>query len=148
MPPHTDLDLRVSSRIHLVKNGRFGSNASLELCWHVSFTPDFGHMVATQRTDASGHEETCAVISSRLGKHGDANARTPDVWTARGSCALALLGWGPMRRSSGDGNAGSVARQSHLIGDRGAVRWPNNRSVGVPPVTLNSPEQPTADPKV
>ena len=31
-----------------------------------------------------GHEETCAVISSRLGKHGDANARTPDVWSAPG----------------------------------------------------------------
>ena len=25
------------------------------------------------------------VINSRLGKHADANARTPDVWSARGS---------------------------------------------------------------
>ena len=46
------------------------------------------------------------------------------------------------------GTQWSVARQSHLVGDRGAVRWPNMRSVGVPPVTLNSPEQPTAYPKV
>ena len=35
---------------------------------------------------------------------------------------LALLGRGPMRRSSGDGHTGSLARQSHLVGDRGAVR--------------------------
>ena len=53
-----------------------------------------------------------------------------------------------MRRSSGDGDAGSVARQLHLVGDGGAVRWPNNGSVGVPPVTLNSPEQRNAHPKV
>jgi hypothetical protein len=25
-----------------------GSNASVELSWHVGFTPDFGRMVATQ----------------------------------------------------------------------------------------------------
>ena len=53
-----------------------------------------------------------------------------------------------MRRSSGDGDAGSGARHSHLVGDRGAVRWPNNETVGVPPLTLNSPEQRTAYPKV
>ena len=35
-----------------------GSNASVELSWHVGFTPDFGRMVATQRADASGHERT------------------------------------------------------------------------------------------
>ena len=35
-----------------------GPNASVELSRHVGFTPDFGRMVATQRTDASGQEET------------------------------------------------------------------------------------------
>ena len=33
----------------------YGSFASVELSWHVGFTPDFGRMVATRRTDASGH---------------------------------------------------------------------------------------------
>jgi hypothetical protein len=36
-------------------NVRFGSTASIERSRHVGFTPDFGRMVATQRTDASSH---------------------------------------------------------------------------------------------
>jgi hypothetical protein len=35
-----------------------GSNASVDLFWHVGFTPDSGRMLATQRTDASGHQQT------------------------------------------------------------------------------------------
>src|SRR6202043_3224766 len=31
-----------------------GSFVSVELSWHVGFTPDFGRMLATRRTDASG----------------------------------------------------------------------------------------------
>jgi hypothetical protein len=31
-----------------------GPIALVELSWHVGFTPDFGRMVATHRTDASG----------------------------------------------------------------------------------------------
>jgi hypothetical protein len=34
--------------------------ASVERSRHVGFTPDFGHRTATLRTDAWGHEETCA----------------------------------------------------------------------------------------
>ena len=34
-----------------------GSNASVELAWRVGLTPDFGRIVATQRTDASGQSE-------------------------------------------------------------------------------------------
>jgi hypothetical protein len=33
----------------------FGSEASVELSWHVGFTPDSGRMDATQLNDASGH---------------------------------------------------------------------------------------------
>jgi hypothetical protein len=32
------------------------SNASVELFWHVAFTPDFGRMVATEPTNASGQQ--------------------------------------------------------------------------------------------
>ena len=53
-----------------------------------------------------------------------------------------------MRRSSGDGDAGLSHGSKDLVGDRGAVRRPNDASAGVPPVTLNSPEQRTAYPKV
>ena len=35
-----------------------GSIASVELSWHVGFTPDFGRMVATKRTGASGQQRT------------------------------------------------------------------------------------------
>ena len=35
-----------------------GSIASVGLSWHVGFTPDPGRIAATQRTDASGHNET------------------------------------------------------------------------------------------
>ena len=38
-------------------HAHYGSNASVELAWRVGFTPDFGRMVATQRTDASGQSE-------------------------------------------------------------------------------------------
>jgi hypothetical protein len=33
---------------HFTTLVRSGSNASVELSWHVGFTPDFGRMVATQ----------------------------------------------------------------------------------------------------
>ena len=39
---------------------------SVDLTWHVSFTPDFGRVVATQRTDASAQLET----SCRAPGHG------------------------------------------------------------------------------
>ena len=41
---------------------RCGSNASVELSWHVGFAPDFGRMVASHRTGASGH---LAAVSNR-----------------------------------------------------------------------------------
>ena len=46
-----------------------GSNASVQLSWHVGFTPDFGLMVATQGTDASGQEETKRDLNSRRRCH-------------------------------------------------------------------------------
>ena len=43
---------------HLACNTRpvhtVGSNASVDLSWYVGFTPDFGRIAATQRTDALG----------------------------------------------------------------------------------------------
>jgi hypothetical protein len=47
-------------RIEILGNVCCGSNASVKLSWHVGFNPDFGRMVATHRTDASGQEETHA----------------------------------------------------------------------------------------
>jgi hypothetical protein len=44
----------------------WGQNASVELSWHVGFTPDFGRMVATQRTGAAGHEPTFPVTQGPL----------------------------------------------------------------------------------
>ena len=40
----------------------FRSNASVELSWHVGFAPDFGHIVASQRTGASGHNRKSLAI--------------------------------------------------------------------------------------
>ena len=39
---------------------RDGSVASFERCRHVGFTPDFGRMTATRRTDALGQKQTHA----------------------------------------------------------------------------------------
>ena len=40
---------------------RSGSIASIERRpWHVGFTPDSGRIVAAQRTDVMGHEQTSA----------------------------------------------------------------------------------------
>ena len=39
-------------------NDRSGSIASFERGRHVCFTPDFGRVIATQRTDALGQEAT------------------------------------------------------------------------------------------
>ena len=41
-----------------------------------------------------------------------------------------------------------LSHGSRILSGIGVVRWPNNISVGVPHVTLNSPEQRTAYPKV
>ena len=41
-----------------------GSIASVELSWHVGFTPNFRCMAATQRTDASGQQETSRPLLS------------------------------------------------------------------------------------
>jgi hypothetical protein len=38
----------VPHRLPYACDDRYGSNASVELSWHVGFTPDFGRMVATQ----------------------------------------------------------------------------------------------------
>jgi hypothetical protein len=42
-----------------------GSKTSVELSYHVGFTPDFGRMDATQRNDALGQEATFAPRSYR-----------------------------------------------------------------------------------
>ena len=49
---------------HAVRVG-YGSNASVERCRHVGFTPDFGRMIATQQTDASGHKATSPFRTTR-----------------------------------------------------------------------------------
>src|SRR5579864_930564 len=42
-------------------NDSYGSIASVGRCRHVGFTPNFGRVVATQRTDALGHKPTHAL---------------------------------------------------------------------------------------
>ena len=46
-----------------------GSFASVEQCRHVGFTPDSGRMIATQRTDALGHNQTCGSKQAPLFDH-------------------------------------------------------------------------------
>ena len=45
----------------------FGSNASVELSWHVGFTSDSGRIAARQRTDASGLARDIDAPSTRIG---------------------------------------------------------------------------------
>ena len=43
-----------------------GSNASVELSWHVGFTPNSGRMTATRRTDAPGQSRNRPKSTARL----------------------------------------------------------------------------------
>jgi hypothetical protein len=63
-----------------------GSNASVELSWHVGFTPDFGRMVATQELTLPANQ-----------RHGHECFRWPTrraIPLPREDCSLGLGGFG------------------------------------------------------
>ena len=53
---------RVASKS--LENGRAGSIASFERCRHVYFTPNYGRITATQRTDALGQSRHFAPLKN------------------------------------------------------------------------------------
>jgi hypothetical protein len=66
-----------------VRQATFGSNVSVQLSWHVGFTPNSGRMAATQRADASGQFRKSDRLTQSL------------RWRAAGGPAAS---WSPARR--------------------------------------------------
>ena len=58
----------------------FGSNASVELSWHVGFTPDLGRMVATQEPTLRAINRSWLILS-KLARH-NANEGGTRPWLA------------------------------------------------------------------
>jgi hypothetical protein len=103
----------------VLANARNGSNASVELSWHVDFTPDFGRMVAKQRTDDSGQEP-----ASRAAKK---DRQTPPLGQTRHAAPAAV---GRPNNSLRDDRCDGASSSRGWVARRHGLPWRGRSKTG------------------